>query len=69
METETDMEISIWHKNGNLIAEVKASAVPRVGDHIDIDAEPLLVERVKWIVAAEVMSAEVIVGPANGHAT
>ena len=29
------MEISIWHKNGNLIAEVKASAVPRVADHIE----------------------------------
>lgn len=57
------MDISIWHKNGNLIAEVKDCAVPRVGDHIDIDAEPLIVERVKWVVEAEQMTAEVLVGP------
>lgn len=63
------MEIAFWHINGNLIAEVNSSAVPRVGDHIDIDAEALVVERVKWVVEAEVMSAEVLVGPANGHAS
>lgn len=56
------MEVSIWHKAGNLIAEVDSPMVPRVGDRMDVDGERLLVEQVKWVVAAEQMVVEVVVG-------
>lgn len=62
------MLVSIWHRiNGNLLAEVKSEAVPRVGEHMDLDNEKMVIERVCWIVAAEEMTADVFVRPENGH--
>jgi hypothetical protein len=62
------MLVSIWHKiNGNLLAEVKSEAVPRVGEHMDLDNEKMVIERVCWVVVAEEMAADVFVRPENGH--
>lgn len=63
------MLVSIWHRiNGNLLAEVSSDAVPRVGEHMDLDNEKMVIDRVCWIVAAEEMTADVFVRPENGHA-
>lgn len=55
------MNVAFWATTGNLVAEVETPAVPRAGDTIDIDGERFHVRSVKWVVIAEVMSAEVFV--------